>query len=546
MKTKNKNNLIIYTFFGFYLLVGFITYEDYGINIEEHTQLNFGVYWLNYIVNFFEIDFLKEHVLGNFNKFFNDSGLPDPKIYKYYGPIFDVPTALADVIFNIQKTILYFQYRHLLVFLIFYLSSIVFFNLLIKRFNNFFMSFFGTAMYIFSPRFFGDSFHNNKDSIFFSFVVFSIFFAFKIFKKKKTKNILLFSLFAAIATSTRVMGLFLPVSLVIFLYLEKLNNKSISHIKYILIMLFSYLFFLVLHWPYLWESPISNFVEFISKSKHLIFSHYILFNGNYVLTTSLPDSFIFTWIGISSPILNLILFLLGFSFLSKRLFCRFILVDQAKNYESDFWRSLGEMKDYYVFFNFVSILSILVFLNVPLISGWRHLYFLNFFMIYIATYSVKIFTITFKKYVYSLFLCLFILLTPSIYKIIIFHPYQSLYLNEILNNKNKNNFLIDREGLTQLDSIYKILSLATDKEKVNIANASFVPYYRIKDALSQSDKARVNFVGTEYNKADFIYDNYVYEVDPKYSKKYNIPSNFKKVYQLELNGIKMYEIYKRN
>ena len=140
---------------------------------------------------------------------------------------------------------------------------------------------------------------------------------------------------------------------------------------------------------------------------------------------------------------------------------------------------------------------------------------------------------------------MFILLTPSIYKIIIFHPYQSLYLNEILNSKNKNNFLIDREGLTQLDSIYKILSLAGDKEKINIANASFIPYHRIKDALSQTNKNRVNFVGTEYDKADYIYDNYVYEVDPKYNKKYNIPSSFKKVYQLKINGIKMYEIYKR-
>ena len=28
-------------------------------------------------------------------------------------------------------------------------------------------------------------------------------------------------------------------------------------------------------------------------------------------------------------------------------------------------------------------------------------------------------------------------------------------------------------------------------------------------------------------------------------KKYNIPPSFKKVYQLKINGIKMYEIYKK-
>ena len=120
-----------------------------------------------------------------------------------------------------------------------------------------------------------------------------------------------------------------------------------------------------------------------------------------------------------------------------------------------------------------------------------------------------------------------------------------MYFNEILNSKKKNSFLIDREGLTQLDSIHKILSITTNEKKINIANASFIPYYRTKDALSENNKNRVNFVGTEYNKADYIYNNYVYEVDPKYNKKYNIPPNFKKVYQLELNGVKMYEIYKK-
>ena len=244
--------------------------------------------------------------------------------------------------------------------------------------------------------------------------------------------------------------------------------------------------------------------------------------------------------------MNLVLLIFGFYYLGKRFFYRFILVDQVKNNDCDFWRGKNEMKDYYIFINFVSIISVLIFLNVSLTSGWRHLYFLNFFMIYICAYSVKFFTINFKKHSYRLALFLFVLLSPSVYKIIIFHPFQSLYLNEILNNKNKNNFLIDREGLTQLDSVYKILSLETDKEKINIANASFIPYYRTKDALSQNDKTRVYFVGTDYEKADYIYNNYVYEVDPKYNKKYNIPSNFKKVYQLELNGIKMYEIYKKN
>ena len=134
---------------------------------------------------------------------------------------------------------------------------------------------------------------------------------------------------------------------------------------------------------------------------------------------------------------------------------------------------------------------------------------------------------------------------PNIYKLIIFHPFQSLYINELVSKKNKNKFLIDREGLTRLHSINKILSFTDQQDNINIANASFIPYYRIKDVLIEKDKKRLNFVRGEYQKADYIYNNYVYEVDPLFNKKYDIPENFKKIYQLKINGVNMYEIWKK-
>ena len=159
-------------------------------------------------------------------------------------------------------------------------------------------------LYIFSPRVYGDSFHNNKDILFLSLTIFSIFFAFKIYKKKKIKNIFFFFLFAALATSTRVIGIFLPISVIFFLFLEVLNSKKHENTKYYFLILFFYFLSLVIHWPYLWIDPFSNFLEFFIKSKNWVFSYYILFDGKYFFTTILPESFIFTWISISTPILN--------------------------------------------------------------------------------------------------------------------------------------------------------------------------------------------------------------------------------------------------
>ena len=359
--------------------------------------------------------------------------MPNPAIYTY-GPVFDVPLAFIDVILKNDESNYFFKYRHFGVFIIFYLSSIIFFKIVLQRFNNFFVSLFGTSLYIFSPRIYGDSFHNNKDIIFLSLVVFAIYFAFKLFKKKKIKYIILFSLVASLATSTRIMGIFLPVSVILFLYLELLNFKHKNNLKVIFIIFFIYILFLILHWPYLWESPIENFIKFILRSKEWVFSYYILFNGKYYLTTNLPDSFVFTWIGISSPILNLILFICGFYILVRRLFLRFITIDPSKEFHCDFWRSKKEMRDNFIIFNFISIMSILIFLNVSLASGWRHLYFLNFFITYIAIFFLNICFTKLTKYKVKLSFILLLLLIPNIYKLIIFHPYQSLYLNEILKN----------------------------------------------------------------------------------------------------------------
>ena len=545
MKIKNINKLILYSFFLLYFAIGTITFGDYGVNIEEHTQLYSGFYWLNYVFNVFGIDFLKDNLTEILNNISRDSYLPNPEYYTY-GPVFDLPTAFIDLLLGRKDTYLYFKYRHFIVFLIYYLSSIIFFKILIKRFNNFFISFFGTILYIFSPRIYGDSFHNNKDIIFLSLVAFSLYFAFKIFEKKKVKYLFFFSLLAAVATSTRVIGIFLPISLIIFLFLEKLNSQSNKNTKLIILILLFYILSLIAHWPHLWENPILNFYEFVIKSKNWIFSYYILFNGEYVLTTSLPDTYIFTWIGISTPVLNLILFIFGFILITRRLFLRFISIDPLKNYNCDFWRGKNEMKDSFIIFNLISILSILVFLNVSLASGWRHLYFLNLFLIYLGVYFLNILSIRFSKYQISFISIFLILLIPNIYKLILFHPFQSLYINELVEEKDKNNYLIDREGLTRLDSIHKILSLSNHQGKINIANASFIPYYRINDALIDSKKSKINFVWGEYSEADYIYNNYVYEINPKFNDKYEIPGNFKKIYQLEINGLKMYEIWSKN
>ena len=125
MEIKNIKKIILYSFFLIYLIIGLITLEDYGVNIEEHTQIYSGYYWLNYIFNFFEIEFLKGDLSLILDKISGDLNLPNPSKYTY-GPVFDVPTAFLDLLLGNEDNYSQFLLRHTLVFIIFYLSAIVF------------------------------------------------------------------------------------------------------------------------------------------------------------------------------------------------------------------------------------------------------------------------------------------------------------------------------------------------------------------------------------------------------------------------------------
>lgn len=546
MKKNKINNLILYSFFFIYFFIGIYSFKDYGVNIEEHTQVYSGFYWLNYIYDFFNINFLKNDLIEKLAKISSDKNLPNPQIYTY-GPVFDVPVAFLELLFRgIDSPFFYF--RHLLIFSIYFLSSIFVFKIFKLRFKNFFVCIFGTILFIYSPRLYGDSFHNNKDILFLSLIIFSIYFFFKFLKKNNIKYILLFALFSALSTSTRVIGLFLPVSVLIFLFFDNINKESKNKFFiYLIIIFLSYLFFLYVHWPYLWSAPLDNFLNYLYKSSNWIYSYFILFNKQYLLTTGLPDSFIYVWVAITTPIFNLVLFFLGTFFLLKRFFKRFISIELFNhNMNSDLWRSKNEMIDNFILLNFFAILSFLLFLHVPFVSGWRHVYFLNFFLIYIGTFYLHLLFLRFKNIDKLIASIILILIVPNIYKVIVFHPFQSLYFNELLNNEQKKGFLIDREGLSRLDSINKILKMEKSNNKViSIANASFLPYYRVQDAIKLYKKPKLRFVGREYEKADYIYNSFVYEVDPKFNKKYQIPDNFDLIYTLKVDEIIVYELFKK-
>ena len=151
-----------------------------------------------------------------------------------------------------------------------------------------------------------------------------------------------------------------------------------------------------------------------------------------------------------------------------------------------------------------------------------------------------------KKFNISIFCIVnFIFILFIIKQLFIFHPYQSFYFNSLINKKNYSIFPVDTASLSRSDALNFIIKDAKKLNKVFVANASRTPLYNGKDLLNTTDKKKLVFVGQDYDKADYIYSNFYYEVDPKFNKKYNISSQFKEIKKMSIKGIPIYSIYQR-
>jgi len=547
MINKTKNYQYFFLILTYFIIITsvLLTFRDFGIHIEEKFHRMNGLYWLNYIsqvFNFEKLNLITEIKM----KEVNDYTLTSIEVLKKYGVIFDVPLAFIEIIFNIEKIENIYYLKHLFSFLIFLLSSFFFYQLLIERFNNFFLSLSGTILFITTPRIFGDSFLY-KDVLFLSFFNIALYFFLKSANNLNYKNIFYFSIFSAIAFNLRLFGIFLPVSFFLILIIKSLNNKNIyNYFKFYFFYLFSFVCLMLFFSPYLWSNPIVNFLDIFSIKKDLINPDIkILFNNEFIGNRVVPDTYLLTWVFISTPIITFTLFILGYVLYSKRFVERFVNIKEKQIF-NDFWRSKNEQKDFIIFFILTSFtLSLLVF-NAPLYNGWRLVYFLNIFIIYFTVYQFNnLINLYRKKYLTKKIILFFVVasVTHNIISLIIYHPHQSYYFSEVIRDNKKNSFEGDYYGISGKHFFLK-LSSDNKGQKMNIAVASHTPLHRSLEGIDSDLRKNFLVVGQEYKKADFIYKNNISEVNSNLNKKYNIPNNFVKIYELNVNGVKIYEIFK--
>lgn len=551
MYKKLNNSIIKYFLFIFFIsfvVVGYFIFKDYSIYIDDPFHRTAGYFWLIYILDTFSLNF---EILQNLKSQIKDMeyyyDLVDGRLL-YYGAIFDTLIAFFNNNFDYLNLGNPFHVKHFTNYIIFIISGIFYYNIILDRFKNKNLALLSSFIYFTSPRIFAESFYNSKDILFMSLTVMVIYYMIKLFQNFNFKNILLLSLLLAIAIQVRILGIYLLVlflSFLFFSYLEKdfkIGNNLFKLFSFLIICPFLTVFF----WPYLWSDPISNFIQiFITFSKYH-WAGEVLYLGSYVSGQSLPWHYIPVWVLITTPPLFLILFLHGFIKVLQK------LGENILNLESTnkFWNSQEEKKDFFFLFFLITPIFMIILLNSTLYGGWRHLYFIYPGLVYFMIFSAEIIFKMFKNKIYKTFVfTIFIVaLITNIVNLIKLHPYQNIYFNFLVEKRANELFEIDYWGLGNAESLRQIIFDA-DKNKLNkvqVRTASFTPLNYTKLIMSESENERLILTGTKHLNQDYIFTNRVYERNPKFLKKYRIPDNYKKIFVLRRGNVVINEIYKKN
>ena len=548
IKNNNIPKKITILLFGIFLLVGIVTYKDYGISIDEEFQRSSGFYWLKYVLDFLPFHDLNDAVALKISQI-KGFTLPSVEEHQFYGVIFDLPVALLEVILKIDDAKNYFFFKHFSNFLLFFIASIFFYKILLNRFSNYLIALIGTLFFVLSPRIYGNSFFNMKDIISLSLLTISLYYCFKLFDKTNYKNFLIFSIFAALITSQRMYGMCLPISFIGFYLLSLLSKKKhLNELVGILFFCISFFIFLIIFWPLLWSNPFTNFFQALKyMSHHGVYDLMkVFFNSEYISANSVPYKYIFTWIMISSPLLYIILFITGYIQIFKRFFLKFIKIEKDSFYY-DLWRGVNEKKDLFILFNITCIIVYLLVFNISMANGWRHTFFIHVFIIYISTYALYRINLNFKSlFKKKIFFNIIIFyLFFVVYKMIIYHPFQNLYFNSFFNNNAHEKFEVDYWGLSGKKFLTEVLNLENGTKPIMIGVASYLPLERSTKLLDAEDRKKIIIVGQEYKVADYLYSNLMSDVDKSNNDKYIIPENFFKINEFVLDGITVYEMYKK-
>jgi hypothetical protein len=306
----------------------------------------------------------------------------------------------------------------------------------------------GSLFLFLSPRFFAEGHYNSKDMVVMSLVILLIGAGIRFIETRRFSSALVFAFVAAIATNTRITALFM-FGLLGLLYLVDLTAKKEWNAKNLwvgLTAVFSFLLISYLITPAAWRTPLDYIAYVIGRSSNFAaWPGVVFFQG--LVRRPVPSSYIPTMIALTTPILILVLTLLGH------------ITTIAEFFRGVIRKTLTRETPYLI----ICIIFIWTFLLFAIIrqpilyNSWRHLYFLYGPMLILAVAAVrflverakgKLRTVIVAAVALQLLVCAIV--------IGISHPFQYVYYNPLAGKDPAQKYEFDYWNVSQTQMLIKL------------------------------------------------------------------------------------------
>jgi len=473
---RHKTGFCLFLIF---LCIGFYIIPDYGISVDELEQRKLGIGTYNYI-------FHDNRDLFDFRN-------------KTYGVAFQLPLVFLEKLLRLEDSRAVFLVRHFATHL-FFLVAVFYFYLLLKiLFENEWIAVFGSLLLVLHPRLYGHSFFNPKDIPFMSMMIISFYYGALSFKANQLKFTALYGIAVGLLVNIRIMGVILVFGTLIIYFMDAITSSDGSRKRtgqQSAVFLFSVIMIAYITWPYLWEHPVRNFMAAFSEMSQYPWKGSLLFMGQKMKGTDIPWHYSFVWISITTPLMYLLIIVLG-------LFSLFW--DACRKPLSFFFQSWQSRQFFLYGLSSLGSLAAVIVLHSVLYNGWRQLYFVYPGLVLMGMYGIqKLFNRFqgYQKYIGAVLICLSVL--PTVHSMIQIHPLQYVFFNGLVSKADQslgNNFEMEYWGPSYKMALEKIV-LEDHRPVITVAAANWAGLFNWY-ILTKENRKRLKYVKSS-DYADYL------------------------------------------
>ncbi len=455
-KINQSSRIIVVTLFALMTLLGLLVTPDYGMPWDEELEIRtLGSNVREYISLF-------KGKLGEPSQ--SSLGIPFPDYLQnpdmdhgqsVYYPL--TPALFADYGSNGSRTMMLIWHGY--TFLIFMAGVMGLYFVCKFLTGDWKYGLLGSLFLFLSPRFFAEGHYNSKDMVVMSLIILLIAAGIKLIESKRYSSAILFAFTAAIATNMRITALFM-FGLLGALYIVNLTVRKEWKVKNLWVGLTAILSFLLVSYlitPAAWRTPLEYITYVIGRSSNFADWPGVVYFQGWV-RRPVPSSYIPTMIAITTPLLILVLILLG----HVTAFVEFFRGVMRK-------KLMRETAYYLVCIFFIWTFLLFAMIRQPILyNSWRHFYFLYGPMLILAVAAVR-FLVELKKGKLKIvvFSAVSIQLLVCVVVIYISHPFQYVYYNLLAGKDPAQNYEFDYWNVSQTQMLMKLAD-QIDGDKINV------------------------------------------------------------------------------